>query len=73
MMPVYYTAEESAEMAQLQTDMLQYIERKASEWIMNGNIDAEWDAYIAELDRVGQQEWLQIKQTAYDRYMAALN
>jgi putative aldouronate transport system substrate-binding protein len=72
MMPVYYSAEESSEMAQLQTDMVQYIERRGCEWIINGKIDAEWDAYLAELERVGQARWLEIKQAAYDRYMAAL-
>jgi putative aldouronate transport system substrate-binding protein len=72
MMPVYYTGEESTEMAQLQTDMLQYIERRACEWIMNGKVEAEWDAYLAEMERVGQKRWLEIKQVAYDRYMAAL-
>ena len=71
MMPVFYTLDESKEMAQLQTDMRQYIERKASEWIMNGKINTEWDSYLTELDKVGQKRWLEIKQAAYDRYMAA--
>ena len=71
MMPVFYTLDESKDMAQLQTDMVQYIERRVSEWIMNGRINAEWDSYLAELDKVGQAKWLSIKQAAYDRYMAA--
>jgi putative aldouronate transport system substrate-binding protein len=68
--PVYYSAEESVDMLQLQTDMVQYIERKASEWIMNGQIEAEWDAYLTEIERVGLPRWLSIKQAAYDRYIA---
>ena len=72
MMPVYYTLEQGIEMAQLQIDMRQYIERMTSEWIMNGRIDAEWNAYLAEIERVGQARWLSIKQEAYDRFMAAL-
>ena len=36
----------------------------------NGNIDAEWDTYLSELDNMGLQRWLEIKQAAYDRYMA---
>jgi len=68
---VFYTLDESTEMSQLQTDMRQYMDRKACEWIINGRIDAEWNAYLAELERVGQSKWLKIKQDAYDRYVKA--
>jgi putative aldouronate transport system substrate-binding protein len=71
MMPVYYSEEESVEIGQLQTDIRQYIDRKVSEWMMNGNIDAEWDSYLAELDKMGVNQWTEIKQTAYDRYISA--
>ena len=71
MMPVYYTAEESNEMAQLQTDIQTFIDRKTSEWMRNGNIDAEWDNYIKELNSMGLDRWLEIKQEAYDRFMAS--
>ena len=72
MNPVFYTAEEAVEMAQLHIDMNQFIERRIAEWIMGGGIEAEWDAFLVDLDRVGQQRWLEIKQAAYDRYMAQL-
>lgn len=70
MQPVYYSAEEATEMSQLQTDIQTYIDQKVSEWMTNGNIDAEWDTYLSELDNMGLQRWLEIKQAAYDRYMA---
>ena len=70
MQPVYYSGEESDEMSQLQTDIRSYIEQKTSEWMMNGNIDAEWETYLSELENMGLSRWLEIKQTAYDRYMA---
>jgi putative aldouronate transport system substrate-binding protein len=38
-----------------------------TEWYQNGKIEQEWDAYLKELDRLGLQEWLQIKQAGYDR------
>jgi putative aldouronate transport system substrate-binding protein len=41
--------------------------RKRAEWIQNGKVDKEWDGYIKELDRLGLQEWLKIKQAGYDR------
>ncbi len=70
MMPVFYTAEESETMGILQSDLRTYIERRTSEWIINGNVDAEWDAYLEEIKGVGLPQWLEINQAAYDRYMA---
>ena len=68
-MPVYYTGAESTDMIQLQTDIRAYIERKMSEWIINGKIDAEWDAYLTEINKAGLPKWLSINQAAYDRFM----
>jgi putative aldouronate transport system substrate-binding protein len=70
MMPVFYTAEESEIMGILHNDIRTYIERRTSEWIINGNVDAEWDAYLEEIQHVGLPQWLEINQAAYDRYMA---
>lgn len=69
MMPVYYTSEESQDMVKLQTDVKTYIERRISEWIMNGKIESDWDAYLAEIDQVGLTQWLEINQAAYERFM----
>ena len=50
--------------------MKDYIYRKRSEWIVNGNIDQEWDAYKQELEKYGLSEYLTIKQKYYDQYQA---
>jgi len=53
MMPVFYTAEEADVMGMLQSDMRTYIERRTSEWIINGKVDGlavSWvngESYIA--------------------------
>ena len=49
--------------------MWDYIYRKRAEWITNGKIDEEWDEYLAELERVGINEWLEIKQAGYDTFV----
>ena len=46
--------------------MNDYIYRKRAEWIVNGNIDKEWDSYLKELDKYGLNDWLKIKQKYYD-------
>jgi putative aldouronate transport system substrate-binding protein len=30
-------------------------------------VEKEWDSYLKELDRLGLQDWLEIKQAGYDR------
>lgn len=67
--PVYYTVEEADEVALLKTDILSYIERKGSEWIMNGGVDEQWDAYLAELNAMGLTRLMEINQAAYDRFI----
>lgn len=65
---VFFDKDEADSLAKIETDMWDYIYRKRAEWITNGNIDTEWDDYLAELKRVGIDDWLEIKQGAYDRY-----
>ncbi|NMA66923.1 MAG: extracellular solute-binding protein [Clostridiaceae bacterium] len=67
--PLFYSQEEADAINQLNVDMMAYIERKSSEWIMNGTIDEEWDSYLNELDKMGLQEWLKVNNEAYQRYI----
>lgn len=66
---VFLTKEKTDRLAKIETDMWDYIYLKRAEWITNGNIDKEWDEYLAELKRVGIDEWIQIKQEGYDDYI----
>ncbi|MNE91329.1 hypothetical protein D3C80_1889300 [compost metagenome] len=54
-------------MSAIETDLFAYVLRKRTEWYQNGKVEEEWPAYLKELDRLGLQEWLKIKQTGYDR------
>lgn len=66
---VFFSKDEADRLSRIETDMWGYIYRKRAEWITNGGIEEEWNDYLEELDRVGIEEWLEIKQGAYDRYM----
>ena len=67
---VFYTPEESEEMLTLNAELMSEIARQSAEWIMNGGVDEEWDAYIAKLDAIGMQRWLEINTAAMERYNA---
>ena len=41
-------------------------------WITGrGNVNAEWDAYVARLKSMGVDRYVEIHQAAEDRYLAA--
>ncbi|WP_078381826.1 ABC transporter substrate-binding protein [Sutcliffiella halmapala] len=64
---VFFSIEELDKLATIEADLVPYVERKRAEWITNGKVEEEWPDYLTELDRLGLQEWLEIKQVGYDR------
>ncbi len=66
--PAFMTAEEAEELATLEADLLDYAKSQLARWIVGeGDVEAEWDNYINELDNIGLSRWLELKQTIYDR------
>lgn len=72
LVPVYFTEEEALRAAQLKTEIEEYANRKTAEWVMNGKHREEYDAFLAECEKIGLSEYLTIWQAGYDRYLAAL-
>jgi len=63
------TNAETEELSTLQTDLLTYTKNQLARWISgDGDVNAEWDAYLKELDVIGLKRYLEIKQTIYNRY-----
>ena len=63
-----YTSDEQDQISDIALSLINYVkECRAS--FLNGNldIDAEWDAYLKEIDKIGLDEWLKVVQTVYDR------
>jgi putative aldouronate transport system substrate-binding protein len=49
----------------IQTAINNYVDQKEAEWVSGqANVDAEWSAYLTQLDRLGLQELLTIKRNA---------
>lgn len=69
----YYSAEQSEKVGELQTDIFTAVEQKKDGWITGqGDIDAEWDAYVKNLYTMGLEEYIKINQDAYDVYKEAM-
>lgn len=58
------------ELTFLTTDIYKVVDEKMASWVVNNNVDAEWDAYIAQLEGMGLDEMRQLYQEAYDAYLA---
>lgn len=69
---VVFTAEENEIINEIYADIKNFTSEKTALWLKNGNIDAEWDAYVKQLDSMGLQDLLKVWQDAYDRYQAAM-
>ena len=61
----WLSAEDAERVAILATDIVNYVDQKMAQWISGeADIDAEWDAYCAQLDTLGLQDLIAIKEKA---------
>ena len=62
------TTEENEEASDIQASLNTYFYEATCDFLVGErDIDSEWDAYLAELEKIGYQEVLEIYQTSYDR------
>ncbi len=64
---VFFSIDELDRLSTIEADLFPYMLRKRTEWYQNGKADQEWSEYTQELDRLGLQEWLKIRQDGYNR------
>lgn len=66
-----FTSQEAKDMSKLYTDINNYLRTAKSQFISGKvDIDAGWDEYLGELNKMGLEDLLKIEQQAYDRFMA---
>ena len=71
---VSYTNEELEANATLEADIMPYVESTQAKWIVGeGDIDADWDAYVEAVNRMDLEKLLANYQAAYDRYIELAN
>lgn len=65
---VLYSAEDAERLSILATDIDGYISEMIPKFIIEGNVDAGWDGYIEQLDKMGLNELLEMHQKYYDNF-----
>jgi putative aldouronate transport system substrate-binding protein len=64
---VKYTPEEQAKVATF-VDMDNYADQMEAKFIMGVSLFTEWDNYVATFNKMGLEDMIKIKQSAYDRW-----
>ncbi|MCM3111889.1 extracellular solute-binding protein [Lederbergia lenta] len=67
---VFFTLEDTQKLNTLTTDIIEFVDKKQAQWIINGNIDAEWDEYLKKLDDMKLDEFVDVYQRNYDDFMS---
>jgi putative aldouronate transport system substrate-binding protein len=65
--PFRFTVSEIEDLSLMQTDLISYILKTEADWIANGRIDEQWDAYLAQLKNLEVDKYLEMYKTAYAR------
>lgn len=71
---INYTTDENADLAMAQANINNIVDQTYAAWLTDSSrdIEAEWDAYVKSVYDIGLTQSLEIRQTAYDRYLSSL-
>lgn len=63
-----YTTDESDQTYEIRSNLEAFMMEQTASFLMgNQDIDAGWDAYVAELENIGLSAFLEVEQAVYDR------
>ena len=66
------TVEEADQLSAIKTDVDTYVEEARMNFVTGAwNFDSDWDAYVAQMEKMGIDDYVAIKQAQYERYKAA--
>jgi putative aldouronate transport system substrate-binding protein len=64
-----HTVEESREMTALSADIEKYVTEMQDKFISGEVPFSEWDKYVETIEKMGLEDYMAIKQAAYERFM----
>lgn len=65
---VFMSTEDQEEITNIQTDLVSYMNTSKASFIMNGITDADWDAYLKQVEAYGLERYLELYQTYFDEF-----
>lgn len=71
-LPVFYLSRENQDVVDaVLPDITTLAEQRWASWVMNGNIDSEWDAYIKQINAMGLPKMLEVYQREYEAFLSS--
>lgn len=70
---INYTTEQQEAINSFVNEINVYVNDLTAKWIVEGGIEQEWDAYVKQLNDMGLEEYMTIRQEALDTYLSAMN
>lgn len=67
-LPFTYTDDELSELANIQVDIDKYVDEMRAKLIVGQESFDEWDAYLAEFEKMELDKYMEIQEQAYERY-----
>lgn len=68
----FFTADQATHASELRTDIFNTVNQMKAMWVTGqADINADWDTYLANLKKMGIDEFISIYQEAYDVYYEA--
>lgn len=65
---IMYSLEELDVLAEVETDVRDYVESKFAHWVTEGGMEEEWDDYEKDLEKMRVNEAIEVYQEAFERY-----
>ena len=70
-MKLVFTQEELDQVSEIEATIRTYVDESLTRFILGDmDVEADWDAYLSELEAIGLSMYLEVAQTAYDRLNA---
>ena len=67
---VFMSQDDTEKLTGIQTDLITYVNSQRSNFVMNGITDADWDAYVNQVNAYGLDEYLGLYQQYLDAFYA---
>ena len=67
---VIFTVEEIEELSFLDVELRSFTLENRARWITQGGVDDDWDNYLATLQNLGVERFVQIHRDALERFLA---
>ncbi|MNS36919.1 Lipoprotein LipO precursor [compost metagenome] len=65
---IFFTPEELDTINRIEPDLIKFVNTQRAKFLVNGNVDQEWDSYVQQVKAMGLDELMDLYQKGLDRY-----